>query len=269
MERSGPCVFCGLVREYTQEHVIPRWVRKILKTGPVEITDRETRDRFRYDQTLTLVVNSAVCRDCNGGWMKRLGERVMPDIGPAIVGDFIALTAGRAQILASWVVERALLFDLAFEEGGGSGKFAPPSCLRWLYARRDDLMPPPGTQVWMAYLDATTKLPAWSVIGSWPERLEKPDGYLSAFSLGCVVFLVFGQAFRESDHHALDGRPLGQLVLPGRFSGYLVPIWPDPDELVVWPPRLGLSAVDRDEVVKLLSAARVLRKRPARLHVVD
>lgn len=52
--RSGPCVFCKQERPFTQEHVIPRWVRKILKTGPVEISWRSTGKRIAYDQTLTL-----------------------------------------------------------------------------------------------------------------------------------------------------------------------------------------------------------------------
>jgi hypothetical protein len=261
-------VFCGRIREFTQEHVIPRWVRKVLHTGPVEITDRLTRDRFRYDQTLTLVVNSAVCDLCNGGWLNLIGERVRPDIRSAIVGSPVAMTASSARVLATWAAERALLFELAMREAGAGG-YTPESCLRWLYAHRDDPIPPPGTQVWMAYLDATTALPAWSVIGSWPEGLEQPEGYTSTFSLGCVVFLAFGQDFRESDHHAPDGRSLGRLELPSRFGGYLVPIWPDPDELIVWPPIYGLSTDDLTQVANLLSVAVVRRPYPASLYRVD
>lgn len=112
-QRVGPCVFCQRVSRFTQEHVIPRWVRKVLNTGPVEITDRQTRDRFRYDQTLTLVVNDAVCQECNGGWLRRLGERVKPDVSSAILGSPMALTSMGARSLAIWATERAVLFGLA------------------------------------------------------------------------------------------------------------------------------------------------------------
>ena len=121
----------------------------------------------------------------------------------------------------------------------------------------------------MASLDATTALPAWSITGSWPEGLEQPEGYISTFSLGCVVFFAFGQEFRESDDHAPDGRALGRLELPGRFGGYVVPIWPDPDELIVWPPAFGLSMADLTEVANLLSVAKVRRPYPARLHRIE
>jgi len=264
----GPCVFCQRERRFTTEHVIPRWVRKVVNTGPVEITDRQTGDRFRYDQTLTLVVNDAVCVECNGGWLRLLGERVKPDVSSAILGGPVAMTSIGARALATWAAERALLFELALRDAG-IAKYAPESCLRWIHTHRDDPTPPPGTQIWMAYLDATTALPAWSITGSWPEGLEQPEGYISTFSLGCVVFLAFGQDFRESDHHAPDGRALGRLELPGRFGGYVVPIWPDPEELIVWPPAFGLSMDDLTEVANLLSTAKIRRPYPARLHRID
>jgi hypothetical protein len=267
-QRVGPCVFCQREGRFTQEHVIPRWVRKVLKTGPVEITDRQTGDRFRYDQTLTLVVNDAVCQDCNTGWLRELGESVRPDVTSAILGSPVALTSARARTLATWATERALLSELALREARVA-KYAPASCLRWVYAHRDDPTPPPGTQIWMAYLDATTAFPAWSITGTWPEGLQQPEGYISTFSLGCVVFLAFGQDFRESDHHAPDGRALGCLELPGRFGGYVVPIWPYTDELIVWPPTFGLSRQDLTEVARLLSVAKVRRPEPAGLHRID
>ena len=83
--------------------------------------------------------------------------------------------------------------------------------------------------------------------------------------------MAFGQDFRESDDHAPEGRALGRLELPGRFGGYVVPIWPDPDELIVWPPAYGLSMADLAEweVANLLSVAMVRRPHPARLHRIE
>jgi hypothetical protein len=260
-------VYCQQERPFTREHVIPQWVRKILKTGPVEITKRSTGERVRYDQTLTLVVSDAVCVECNGGWMKRLGERVIEDVEAAIFGKAIALTPDRARILATWANERALMFELALKEARERW-FAPSSNLRWLYAHRDDPTPSAGCQVWMAYLDATTALPAWSATGSWPDWLEQPEGYISCFSLGCAIFLVSGQDFREPDHRAIDGRSLARLELPSRYGGYVVPIWPDPDELVVWPPRFGLPPEGLTGFGNMADAV-VRRPYPARLHRVD
>jgi len=242
-------------------------VRKILDTGPVQITKRRTGERVRYDQTLTLVVTDAVCAACNSGWMKRLGERAADDAGAAMVGQTIALTKTRARTLATWAVERSMLFELALKEAR-EGWFAPDSNLHWLYTHRDDPTPPIGSQVWMAYLDATTALPAWSATGSWPDWLEKPEGYISCFSLGCAIFLVSGQDFREPDHRTVDGRPLARLELPSRYGGYVVPIWPDPDELVVWPPRSGLPPEGLSEFGNLADAV-IRRPYPARLHRVD
>ena len=196
---------------------------------------------MRFDQTLTLVASDAVCVECNTGWMSTLGGRVIEDVRAAIFGLSIALTPARAQVLATWATERAMLFELALKVAR-EGWFAPESNLRWIYAHRTDPIPPPACQVWMAYVDATTALPAWSATGSWPDGQEKPEGYISCFSLGCVVFMVSGQDFREPDHVTFDGRPLARIELPSRYSGYVVPIWPDPNELVVWPPRFGVPS---------------------------
>ncbi len=269
LQRSGRCVFCGNHRPFTREHVIPRWVRRVLDTGPITISDRQTGERLQYDQTITLVVNAAVCGPCNGGPLKRLGESVKADVSDMILGKPVALTQARATRLGAWVTERVLLLGLARYEVRNDIAIRwvgdrPAASFRWLHEHSDAPSPPPGSQVWIAYLDARTSLPAWSVIGTWPESVEPPDGYLCAVSIGCFLFIVFGQDFRESDDHAPDGRPLATLGLPGRFGGYLVPIWPDLDELVVWPPAFGFSNDDLGEIARLFTISTVRRPYPAR-----
>jgi hypothetical protein len=107
--------------------VVPRWVRKVLNTGPVEIRDRQTGGRLRYDQTLTLVVTDAVCMECNGGWLRLLGERVKGDVSEAILGRPVVMTSMRARALATWATERALLFGLAMREARTARFAAEPS----------------------------------------------------------------------------------------------------------------------------------------------
>jgi len=127
---------------------------------------------------------------------------------------------------------------------------APVSSLRWLYDHRDDPVPPPGAQITMSFIDAPESLPAWHAVGSFhPNELENPEGKaygsMAAFSIGHAVFTVFLQDFRGPDHRALDGRPLARFEFPSRYGGYLVPLWPDPDLLTIWPNRLGLTIADR------------------------
>lgn len=204
---------------------------------------------MRRDETLTLVVTDAVCRACNMGWLKNVGDSVIPDAVPAMAGDIVVFTPARARLFAAWAVDRALLFELALR-AHRKPFFAPPSNFHWLYEHRDDPTPPPGAQVFIAYLDMDSgkqMLPAWHTTGVYPpvgNELEKAEGYIASFSIGHLVLVVFGQAFRETDNHAFDGRPLGWVELPSRYSGYLVPIWPDPDELTRWPPAYGLTRTD-------------------------
>ena len=256
--RSGPCVYCGDVRRYSVEHVIPRWVRKrVMETGPVQLAARQTGKALRTDETLTLAVTDAVCGQCNGGWMKELGELIMSDAIDAMLGVPVVLTRHRARTLATWAVDRALMFELALREHR-KNYLAPKSNLQWLYNHRDGPSPPPGANVYFACLADPEMLPAWSATGRWhplwnAHKLEdlapevrdlEPLGFLSAFSIGHVAFMVFGQDFREPDHLAADGRELARFELPARYGGHVVRVWPDPDELTVWPPRLVLKIAD-------------------------
>lgn len=242
--RSGTCVFCGEQRSYSREHVIPRWVRKqVFTTGPVTVTRGSSAERIRYDETLTLTVTDAVCRDCNTGWLRQIGDRVASDAGAAMRGEHLVLTAKRAQVLAAWAVERALLFELALKDELAEAWYAPASNLRWLHRNALAPSPPPGAQVFMGYLRAPESLPAWHVTGSYPAGEDK-RGYVVSFSIGHLVLVVFGQDFLEPDLIAPDGDVLGRFELPGHYAGFLVPLWPDPASLVVWPPRRHLDRAE-------------------------
>jgi hypothetical protein len=247
--RTAPCVYCGEIRPLTNEDVIPRWVRKrVFQTGSVTRRKGGADGRpVRTDQTLTLKVRN-VCQSCNGGWMRILGERVMADAAEAMAGLHIALTPERSRALAAWATDRALMFELALAHERHA-VHAPPASLRWLSDHRDDPEPPPGAQISLAILHDAVSLPAWHSVGSfYPLELEQTegnsDGSLAAFSIGHVVFLVFLQHFRESDHLTPDGRALCRFEFPSRYGGYLVPLWPDPDPLTVWPPRFALTIGD-------------------------
>jgi hypothetical protein len=74
-----------------------------------------------------------------------------------------------------------------------------------------------------------------------------------------LLFLVFGQDF-TADLRAVDGRDLGRFELPPRYDGYLVPIWPDPGELTVWPPRRAIARKDLSAFAQWADA-KVLRRR--------
>lgn len=212
--------------------------------GPVTTLKERSGVRVKFDQTLTLTVTDAICDPCNTGWLKATGELVMPYAAEAMAGLDIVLTRTQTRQLAAWAVERALMFELAMRQHRERW-FAPASNLEWLYAHRDDPIPPPGSQVYAARLDRPESLPAWSATGSWPDTdvLEDREGYTSSFSIGHLLFAVFGQDFGP-DALSIRGQPLARLELPPRYGGYLVPLWPDSDELTVWPPRATLSRED-------------------------
>ena len=233
--RVGGCVFCGQTGvPLYKEDVIPKWVRSVLKfTGPVKVTKNRTGEVIRTDETIVLTVRGAVCRACNNEWLSGLENRVKPLISDAIQGRITAFSAGDMQTIpAVWAVKTALLIELALKEARGDG-FAPASHFRWLFDHRDDPCPPPGSQVWIAGLDMGGSLVSWNFAGGvFTDELEPPDAYLAHFSVGCLVFTVFGQDFGLL---AGTGRQLMRCTPPPRFRYHLLGIWPNFHPVRAWP----------------------------------
>ena len=83
--------------------------------------------------------------------------------------------------------------------------------------------------------------------------------YLVSFSVGYLVFQVFGQDFREPDHHAVTGEPLRDVLLPQPVLTYMRRIWPARTEVITWPPlgRLAWHDLSRFAAVDQAITARM------------
>ncbi|MGA2502068.1 MAG: hypothetical protein ABSH20_30360 [Tepidisphaeraceae bacterium] len=140
-------------------------------------------------------------------------------------------------IPATWAVKTALLIEIALKEARGDG-FAPVSHFRWLYDHRDDPCPPPGSQVWISGLDMEGSLVSWNYAGAvFTDELKPPDAYLAHFSVGCLLFTVFGQDFETvgEGHLATTRRQLMRCTPPPRFRNHLRGIWPNLHPVIAWP----------------------------------
>jgi len=148
---TTPCVFCGAVGSLSDEHVVPKWVRKVLQIrGPV----RQFSGAAYVGAAETLaIVFHEVCVNCNTGWMESLETDARPVLGPLLLGAapgmWRVLGPDKQAILATWAVKTSLLLALSKFRGQDYG-WIPVSTLRWLYRHHDARMPPPTARVWMA-----------------------------------------------------------------------------------------------------------------------
>jgi hypothetical protein len=196
---------------------------------------------------LTVIFNKGVCRTCNTGWLADLERRVKEWIAPALVGQSLTLTPVAQRAVAAWAVEKALLLELVMRKWR-KPMYAPASNLRWLYAHRADPEPPPGSQVWLAAVDAqlgtTDSLTAWNKVAQAGEDPVDPEFYFVTFSAGYLVVQVAGQDFSEPDHLSRSGQPLRTFLRPQKLLSHIRSIWPARDERLQWPPLYQIRRND-------------------------
>jgi len=87
-------------------------------------------------------------------------------------------------------------------------------------------------------------LAAWTTAGQYGDDPADPVGYVATFSVGYLAFQVAGQDFRQPDHVSRTGDLLGEVIPPDTAAPYLLGIWPQRPDLVVWPPLHHLSIND-------------------------
>lgn len=243
------CALCGETRRATREHVYPKWVREgIWATGATTITRAKGSVHRAHSVTgLTWILRRSVCRDCNTGWMSRLENALQDYLLPAMRGQPIILTPETQRLAAAWAVEKALLFELKAAEDGGQVTFAPGSNLRWLYDHRDAPTAPPGSQVWIAAVDArlgtADAQPGWHTASTSLAPMDR-DFYAVTFQVGYLVFQVAGQDLGEPAHDPGAGQPLAILQRPDWLLPYVNAIWPARSETITWPRSSRLTTDD-------------------------
>jgi hypothetical protein len=138
------------------EHVVPKWVRKILRIGEA-VKEFSGTTYVGAAETLAIAFHE-VCVSCNTGWMEALEPVTRPVLGPLLLGaaprTSHVLHPDQQAILATWAVKTSLLLTLSKFRGQDHG-WIPARTLQWLYQHHDSRMPPPGARVWMSGLSSS------------------------------------------------------------------------------------------------------------------
>ena len=252
-----PCVFCGTVGSLSDEHVVPKWVRKALQirepvrefSGPAYVSAAET----------LAIVFHEVCVSCNTGWMESLERDACPVLGPLLLGaapgTSRVLDPDQQAILATWAVKTSLLLALSKFRGQDYG-WIPASTLHWLYRHHDARMPPPGTRVWLAGFSAS-EVPASVQAACLYDASRDPAAQCVTFSVGCVLFQVFATGQTDADPSP-DNE--AWLAPKGLYTSALLQIAPSCSPLR-WPPGVVFGVGDREALAGRLG--RGLPPRPS------
>lgn len=231
MPRS--CIFCG-GQPTENEHVWPEWLKRFAGNLPAS-----THQRTLEHEGQEALVNefplppfdlqaNIVCKKCNGGWMSRLEDDAKDLLLPMLRVHGRDLHQGGQKTLATW----ALMKAMAFEYTNPANARAIPQIHR--DAVRADLQPPACVRIWLAAYDATHPgryfNSAMAIGDELTGRPEERNVYTSTFTLGPVVFQVFGTTHDE----------VWDANINFKLPGVIHQIWPY-ENSITWNPLLNFD----------------------------
>jgi hypothetical protein len=239
------CVFCGLVKKMTSEHVWGEWTKGYVKRTankhnhanifvPRPGEPEPARTRLRAGDHLDAQVR-VVCSDCNSGWLSRIQNDAKPFLVPLFEGRTTSLDQAAQRSVATWVAMATMTGEYLSQD---QARIAIPQSDRtWLMEKQ---VSPPGWCIWIGYYPRDENPTQW-VKASFPvvnaDRLPEtvtdetptPTMQTTAFSVGNVF------AFAMSCHFPEIPRGWDWRTAP-TARGLLKPIWPAISTAINWPP---------------------------------
>ena len=246
------CVFCGLARKRTKEHVIPLWLGPLLYRAQPPTGDSSAGRRFTHRFTpgsddagpprewstdeVDLVTNS-VCEDCNNGWLHDLETEARPVLTRLVTGKTTDLSSAEQKTVAIWSYKTALLFQLLRAKDARS---IPQDRFHELFALR---RPPAEARVWLGAARGNNGGRETSTEVNMVNVQHEVPGFFSALALGRLLILCAGRL-----------APGPEQVQPGSRgrTRAVVPVWPASLRAVGWPPPEALEKLDAKELVKVV-----------------
>jgi hypothetical protein len=235
-----PCVLCRARPGGSEDHVISKWVSRMLwKVSPLTPAHGALpprgpdggRPRVRRIIDLT---STALCTECNTRWLSNLDNRSKPLLEPAIAGQPFQIDSASAVQIAAWCYVKGLQAELALRESAGEPRASwPAGLLRELGDFYWHRRPPVGAAVWLGRYD---------LADSWPELVSRVDsgelgarrrgveytGWHVLFTIGNLLAITVRWDAQPPDHFELRNSP----VPPGA----LIRIWPVQSGYADWPP---------------------------------
>jgi hypothetical protein len=242
MTPTEPCVFCTARAAGSAEHVISKWISRLLwKVSPLTpqhgaMPPRGTDGRRPRIRRIIDLTTTAICDRCNNGWMSASERASTGQLTEAIFGRPFQIDSTMAVQLAAWCFMKALLAEAALREDRGELRTSWPAGLladfdAFYWRRR----PPVGAGVWLGHYD----LP-----DSWPElvgrvglselrfrrRAADYTGCQMLFTIGHLLVIAVRWDKGPPDYFGLANSPVP--------TDALVRLWPVQSGHLDWPPAV-------------------------------
>lgn len=231
------CLFCDGT-SLTLEHVWPDWISKHLygqpKHGRFTARRFEGVDRHAVGDTFKAselnIKARVVCASCNNGWMSELEAVTQPVLKPLLLGDSMSLDDLAQTTLRAWIVLRAMIL----ERSGPAITTFYTEAERRAFAHTS-LEPKDGTYIWVFQYQNKQWAARSNIMngglhmvrgGPQTNRLQVITAFVGRF--GFQVLVARWPKRRRLDFDSLAVRT---------FATPLASLWPDPNDVLDWPPR--------------------------------
>lgn len=256
---AGECVWgCESGQPFNREHIIGKQFAKAIGMPfPVSVSwgelHRVTSEHLPHGESvekeLGVVLDDRVCERCNKQWMKRLDDRTIKFLRPALDSEASIAIALKQQLdLARWATKVALLLALWFHDqprvrDGAvvEPNYVPADNFTRLY--RDTAGLPKHTHVWIGAVAPWVPVSECMVTSEGIQSQEGKVGYYTTFRLQRMIFFVLGVSTAYA-------HPLDMWLDAERLVGQpetMTRIWPMLEPVIHWPPphRLDADALTR------------------------
>jgi hypothetical protein len=229
-------VFCK-AEGSSEEHVWAKWISRIVPgEGKFQHASDDPRHRTRSVKIID-VTNRSTCESCNHGWMSDFETRARELLADPICGIARSYPTNEQIAVAAWAFKTSCMLDCSWR-----GRTMPEHHYRHLFRFR---VPPTSVHIWF-----TSYAPAKGeeFRSAWAKRvglelaapsIGRRHGYRLTFSVGHLVFHVFGHVGSEKLHYPTLTVPSGE-----QLSDFFRPVWPITELDVSWPPPSDSAPAD-------------------------
>lgn len=226
------CLFCGRPGPFDDEHPFDQWVWQYVAEARADYTIVVGRYDFGEDvyseksgNANLNVITRAVCKRCNAGWIKRLGDLTRYVVAPMLIGKDQVLYPKYQRLLARWATKVAMARDSAFPP---EQRLIPVGACRELYARHG--APPANVLVWLGRYIGHRAIyyKAWQLRPFVSPGMDSsaPPGFSATIAVGEVIF------------HVVGVREIRDVSIAAKVAADqpVLQIWPASDRPQPWPP---------------------------------
>ncbi len=225
------CIFCPAKAD-SREHVWSDWLlNRLGKNRSVIVGKIQNRDYFDPEQKQIVV--KCVCEGCNGGWMKRLEDSVIPILEPMIFdGKHTRLDPLQQWLLAQWAMKTAMVVEYCVRERDTF--YTRADCLALSNLTHPTL--PSFSYVWIADHDGWENVYTKGTDASGrPGSADIQTAYVTTLSFGRVAMQTL------TIRSGTNTDPYSDIECNQHlWSGLLRQIWPA-TSVVDWPPPNSLK----------------------------